>query len=351
MTLDIEKTTEDHIDDAASQGGSVDFPIANRLPKIEIPKYVRKPYGPGIALALGGGVARGWSHIGVMRAFDEAKIPVSMIAGTSIGALVGGCYLAGKLDELEDFARSITRRSLLRYIDFSFKASGLIVGKRLADEMDSHIGEINIEDLDRRFVAIATDIKTGSEIWLNSGSLGKAIRASYALPGVFHPVEHFSRLMVDGALVNPVPVSVCRSYEQPIVVAVQLDRQVVGRAAVVRSSSMDIEKLKRAEQDLSSEETASSWLPFGLGKALASSSKASRLGFTGIMIESFNIIQDRIVRSRLAGDPPDFSIRPKLGDIGLSDFHRASEAIQKGYDETMSQLEALEQTGFRELIK
>ena len=328
----------------------VDLSVVTDLPTIKLPKYTQKPPKSGIALALGGGAARGWSHIGVLRALDEAEIPISMIAGTSIGALAGGCYLAGKLDELEEFARSITKRSLLRYIDFSFQGTGLIVGRRLAEKMDTHIGHLDIEDLDRRFIAIATDIKTGNEIWLNSGSLSQGIRASYALPGVFQPVQHFGRQLVDGALVNPVPVSVCRAYEAPVVLAVHLDRGTVGRSAVVRSSSMDISQLEKAEGNGSAEESAASWLPFGFGASSTTVGKNSKLGITGVMIESFNIIQERIVRSRLSGDPPDFIIRPRLRDIGLSDFHRAEESIKLGYDETKSQIEALERTGFREFV-
>ena len=293
----------------------------------------------GIALALGGGAARGWAHIGVLRAVDEANIPVSMIAGTSIGALVGGCYLAGKLDELEEFARSITRTSVLRYMDFTFKGSGLISGKRLASKMDVELGNTNIEDLDRRFVAVATDIKSGNEIWLMDGSLGQAIRASYALPGVFKPVNHFNRDMVDGALVNPVPVSVCTSFEAEVVVAVNLNSETFGRSAVVRSTSLVTnENIVAINTD---DKETGSWLPFNLGKQAEAQKRDSRLGVTGVMIEAFNIIQDRITRSRLAGDPPDFTIRPKLKEIGLADFHKADEAIKLGYEEGKARVEEL----------
>lgn len=303
-----------------------------------------EPNKPAIALALGGGAARGWAHIGVMRAIDEANIPVSMIAGTSIGALVGGCYLAGKLDELEAFARSITRTNILRYMDFAFRASGLISGARLADRMDSEIGHLNIEDLDKRFVAIAADIVTGSEIWLESGSLSQAIRASYALPGVFQPVEHFGKQLVDGALVNPVPVSACRSFEEPIVIAINLNSEIFGRSAVVRTSTLSG---KQESATTSQDNQEASWLPFMSGQK---QSAASRLGFTGVMIEAFNIIQDRITRSRLAGDPPDMMIRPKLTDIGLSDFHKADEAIALGYEVTRLQLATLEDSDFQRMI-
>ncbi len=303
----------------------------------------------GVALALGGGAARGWSHIGVLRAIDEANIPVSMIAGTSIGALVGGCYLAGKLDELEEFARSITRRNILRYMDFAFRASGLISGVRLAERMENEIGHLKIEDLDRRFIAIATDINSGNEVWLDNGSLVSAIRASYALPGVFEPVTHCGRLMVDGALVNPVPVSACRAFEQKIVLAVNLGSEVFGRSAIVRSSSIPIDE-QHGNLSLESNAGLASWFNLTTSEDKTASHNRSRLGVTGVMIEAFNIIQDKIVRSRLAGDPPDFSIRPQLQGIGLSDFHKADEAIEQGYLVAKAKLQTLIENGLRSAL-
>lgn len=291
-----------------------------------------KPPSGGIALALGGGAARGWAHIGVLRAFDEAGIPISMIAGTSIGALVGGCYLAGKLDELEDFARSLTKTGILRFMDFALRGSGLISGDRLAKRMAPHLVDINIEDMDRPFIAIATDIQNGHEIWLHDGPMVDAIRASYALPGVFQPVMHNGRLMVDGALVNPVPVSACRTYESDMVIAVNLNSETFGRGTVIRSShydtTKDVAKTRDGEQT-----TNKSWLPFlGQGKAASDNPTVDKIGLTGVMMESFDIIQDRISRSRLAGDPPDYTIRPRLKNIGMADFHMADEAIRLGHE-------------------
>ncbi len=340
----------------------VDFPPrqdsnsqADSSPKIELAANLQPtpvmPRKNGIALALGGGAARGWAHIGVLRAIDEEKIPVSMIAGTSIGALVGGCYLAGKLDELEEFARSITRRNILRYMDFAFRASGLISGKRLADRMDAEIGDLKIEDLDRRFIAIAADIKSGNEIWLEHGSLSHAIRASYALPGVFEPVEHFNRLMVDGAIVNPVPVSACRAFEEKIVLGVNLNSDVFGRSAVVRSQTL-AQHLKAVPLEPVGDQSPASWFPsFSRSESEKETGRPDRLGFTGVMIEAFNIIQDKIVRAKLAGDPPDFTIRPKVSQIGLSDFHRADEAIKLGYEVAKMKLVTLEESGLRETLE
>ncbi|PCI03397.1 MAG: Patatin [Hyphomicrobiales bacterium] len=292
------------------------------------------PPGGGIALALGGGAARGWAHIGVLRAFDEAGIPIAMIAGTSIGALVGGCYLAGKLDELEDFARSLTKAGILRFMDFTLRGSGLISGDRLAKRMAPHLVDVKIEELQRPFIAIATDIQNGHEIWLHDGPIIDAMRASYALPGVFQPVMHNGRLMVDGALVNPVPVSACRTYEADMVIAVNLNAETFGRGTVIRSSHYDNNGTASGTEIEDVEQVSpKSWLPFmGQSRAAKSASTAIKIGLTGVMMESFDIIQDRISRSRLAGDPPDYTIRPRLKNIGMADFHMADESIRLGLE-------------------
>src|SRR5690606_10847911 len=200
-----------------------------------------KPRKSGVSLALGGGAARGWAHIGVLRALDEAGVEIDMIAGTSIGALVGGCYLAGKLDELEDFARSLTKRRMFGLMDWSFGGNGLLGGMKLNAKMQQHMAGLTFSDLPKPFVCVAAEIRTGHEIWLSSGSLIKAMRASDALPGVFEPVTCNRRVLVDGALVNPVPVSVCRAYEQPLVVAVNLHYDLFGRAAVIKHSADDVD--------------------------------------------------------------------------------------------------------------
>jgi len=281
------------------------------------PQIVEAPRKAKLALALGGGAARGWAHIGVLRALDEAGIEVGMIAGTSIGALVGGCYLAGKLDALENFARSLTMRRIAGLLDLTIGGGGLLGGMRLTKRMQEHLEGLTIEDLDRPFVSVATELHTGHEVWISSGSLITALRASYALPGIFEPVNCNNRTLVDGALVNPVPTSVCRAYEQPLVVAVNLNYDIFGRSAVVKHNA--------------------SVQPVDSGRR----KDGMHVGVTGTMVQAFNIIQERISRARLAGDPPDLALHPRLSDIGLSEFHRAGEAIDRGYDETMSQIAAL----------
>ncbi len=277
-----------------------------------------------IALALGGGAARGWAHIGVLRAIDEIGIKIDMIAGTSIGALVGGCYLAGRLDELESFARGLNQRRMFTLMDWRIRGDGLLGGNRLHDRMMAYLAGVRIEDLPATFVATATEIVTGHEILINKGSLVTAMRASYALPGVFEPVECNGRILVDGALVNPVPVSICRMHERRSVVAVNLNYDLFGRAAVLQHSAED--------------PTAESKNP----AVKLRKTDGNRMGVTGVMVEAFNIIQDRIARARMAGDPPDLSIQPKLGHIGLTEFHKAEDAITIGYQATMARASEME---------
>lgn len=273
-----------------------------------------------IALALGGGAARGWAHIGVLRALDEAGVKIGMIAGTSIGALVGGCYLAGKLDELEEFARSLNMRRIAGLLDLTIGGGGLFGGMRLTKRMQEHLEGLNIEDLEHPFIAVATELRTGHEVWIHQGDLITALRSSYALPGIFEPVRCNGRTLIDGALVNPVPVSVCRAYEQALVVAVNLNYDIFGRSAVVKHAAGPAtnQPLVKTPTDIQ-----------------------SKMGLPGVMVQSFNIIQDRISRARLAGDPPDLTLHPRISQIGLSEFHRAAESIDQGYEETRSRIPEL----------
>lgn len=297
-------------------------------PVIDTQRPAPEPARRGVALALGGGAARGWSHIGVLRALDEARIPVSMIAGTSIGALVGGCYLAGRLDELERFALSLTRRGMMRFMDFQFGGGGLFGGERLNRRLVAQLADVCIEDLDRPLVCVATEARSGHEVWIDQGSLVLAMRASYALPGVFRPVECAKRRLFDGAMVNPVPVSVCRAFEQPLVIAVNLNHDLFGRAAVLRLRA--------------SGETPAALLEANRADPLIGTQTRGgvreKIGIARSMVDAFQIIQDRISRSRLAGDPPDLSIYPRVRDIGLAEFYRAEECIRFGYDETVRNL-------------
>lgn len=323
---------------------------------------------PKIGIALGSGVARGWAHIGVLRALTRAGIEPDIVSGTSIGSLVGGCYLANKLDPLEEFARSLTRRRLLGLVDFRFRSSGLIGDAKLETLMREYLGDIRIEELDRTFVAVATELATGHELWLREGSLVQAIRASYALPGVFAPVPVDNRWLIDGAIVNPVPVSVTRALGARLVIAVNLNTDPFDPATrrhweqghkpfYVRvlppAPGADLaeeidEIVEEAEAALEAEGVdADSKLMAGIRGTLsrlrgktpaperelvkrAMGGRQRGPGFASVMLASLNIIQDRLARARLASDPPDIVIAPKIGHLTLLEFDRADELIRLG---------------------
>jgi NTE family protein len=280
-----------------------------------------------IGLALGGGAARGWAHIGVLKALIAAGIKPDIIVGTSIGAVVGACHAAGHLEKLEEFARDLTRRRIFGYLDFNFAGTALINGQRLCDRLEHHLGELHIEELDPRFTAVATELGTGHEIWLSRGRLADAVRASYALPGIFRPVKINGRWLFDGALVNPIPVSVARAHGARYVIAVNLNFDVCGRGTIVPHLEPDVEELPAEATPPAGKNGAS--VRNLLKRQVLGKSEATP-GISTVMVEAFNIVQDRIARSRLAGDPPDAMINLRLSDIGLFDFHRADELIRLG---------------------
>lgn len=280
-----------------------------------------------IGLALGGGAARGWAHIGVLRALAAAGIKPDIIAGTSIGAVVGGCYSAGHLDSLEEFARELTPRRIFGYLDINLTGTGLISGQRLVERLDRHIGNRDIEDLDNKFTAVATEIGSGNEIWLSRGKLVDAVRASYAIPGIFKPVRVNGRWLFDGALVNPIPVTVCRALGARYVIAVNLNFDACSRGTVLANPGHEpIEEVSEPEPVKGKNGVAVRRL---LQRQIFGKTDLAP-GISTVMLDAFNIVQDRIARSRLAGDPPDMMLNPRLAHIGLFDFHRAEEAIQAG---------------------
>ena len=296
---------------------------------------------PSIGLVLGGGAARGFAHIGVIKTLIAKGLVPEVIAGTSIGAVVGGCYAAGHLDALEGWARSLTSRSVLSYLDVNLSGSGLIWGHRLARRLEAELGGITIDDLPFRFAAIATEIGTGHEIWLTRGNLVEAMRASYTLPGIFAPVRLGGRWLVDGTLVNPVPVAAARALGARLVLAVNLNADLFGRGTTIASHGSDVDGedvldgLHRHPRGLIG--------LFGAERVLKRQffGRPGRPGISTVMVEAFNVMQDRIARSRLAGDPPDVLVNPRLGSIGLFEFHRAQEAIALGAEATEKALEPL----------
>lgn len=296
--------------------------------------------GVRIGLALGGGAARGWAHIGVLKALERAGIKPDVIAGTSIGAVVGGCHAAGHLDHLERWALELTPKRIFGYLDFNFAGTGLITGQRLCDRLEQHLGDRNIEDLPTRFTAVATEIGTGHEHWLSRGRLVEAVRASYALPGVFKPVKVNGRWLFDGALVNPIPVSVCRALGARYVIAVNLNFDILGRGSVISSpEAMFPDAGGQLELAAEAEREGKKGGVRGLLQRQILGKGDGAPGISTVMVDALNIVQDRIARSRLAGDPPDAMISPRLQDIGLFDFHRAEAAIEAGIHAVERQLD------------
>lgn len=285
-----------------------------------------------VGIALGGGAARGWAHIGVLRALAKAGIEPDIIVGTSIGAVVGGCYLAGQVDELERFALSLNRRRILGYLDFNLAGTGLINGDRLGTQLERHLGPRTIESLPKPFAAVATELRSGNEIWLSRGNLVEAMRASYALPGIFPPQRVKGRWLFDGALVNPVPVSVCRALGARYVIAVNLNADQCTRGTVLPDIGDVPDDTPHPD-----EPTEGAVTP-GAGSAVSSllrrqwfgSSTDTRPGISRVVTDALSIVQDRIARSRLAGDPPDAVINPRLSGVGPFEFHRARDLIAHG---------------------
>ncbi|MDX3968048.1 MAG: patatin-like phospholipase family protein [Bradyrhizobium sp.] len=286
---------------------------------------------PVIGLALGGGAARGFAHIGIIKTLLANGIVPDVVVGTSIGAVVGGLYAAGQLDTLEEWGRSLQgMRNILGYLDIRLNGSGLIGGEKLATRLEEACGQTQIEDLPIKFAAVATEVRTGHEIWLTRGRVVNAMRASYALPGIFAPVLIGDRWLVDGALVNPVPVSAARALGAEIVIAANLSSDIFTHSTTIYSHGAMPETVapvagetavKRRFPRLFSPEKTVKREFFGGG---------GRPGISSVMVDAFNIMQDRITRARLAGDPPDMLITPRVGQIGWFDFHRADDLIAFG---------------------
>jgi NTE family protein len=278
---------------------------------------VKAPPKPRIGLALGGGSARGWAHIGVLRALEQAGVRPDLVCGTSIGALVGAAYVAGELDRLERWALGLQLGDVVGLADVSLSA-GLLKGDRLMQFLRKNFDDRPIEQLGIPFAAVATSLQTGAEVWLRSGSTLDAVRASLALPGIFTPVRRDDALLVDGGLANPVPVSLARALGADIVVAVDLGSDVLGRRF-------------RAAAAPETPAPSSRWM-LKLRESLAAFApeEPPMPSITDVLSTCLDIVQVRIARSRLAGEPPEVLVTPRLAHLRMFDFHRAREAIEEG---------------------
>ena len=270
-----------------------------------------------LGLALGSGSARGWSHIGILRELMEIGLEPDIVSGTSIGALVGAFYVGGELDALEELARSLTRFSMAEFLDIGLASrGGFIQGERLADFFHKHLGELLIEDLAKPFASVAAGLTTGREIWFTNGSLALAIRASISLPAIFTPVEYEEDWLVDGGLVNPVPVSVCRALGAEAVIAVNLNGDIVGRHFRGAGDSKEMSSPSPENDNFMG------WIGRARGFVNRLFEPDKSPGMLDVMAGSLNIMQDRITRSRMAGDPPEVLLTPSIGSSGIDGFRK-----------------------------
>lgn len=277
---------------------------------------------PRIGLVLGSGSARGWAHIGVIQALEQAGIRPDIVCGTSIGALVGAAYSVGELERFEKWVLSLGFKDIVSFMDLRMNG-GMLKGERLMEFFRRNFIDAPIESLKMPFGAVATALHTGNEVWLRTGSTVEVVRASIALPGLFSPVWHDDHLLVDGGLVNPVPVSLARAMGAEIVIAVDLNSDILGRH-LNRNAQQDTPVPASSEWVRKLQQNLSTLLPepTPIEQRLPS--------MLDVVAASINIMQVRITRSRMAGEPPDIVIAPRLAHLGLLDFHRAKTAIAEG---------------------
>jgi len=276
-------------------------------------------------LALGAGSARGWAHIGVIRALEERGVKPGIVCGTSIGALVGATYASGQLDRLETWVSGLAWTSVVRLMDISLRG-GLIRGNRLFSLFRATFEEHDIAALPVVYGAVATELESGREVWLREGKVLEAVRASIAMPGLFTPVVRDGVLLVDGGLVNPVPVSMCRALGADLVIAVDLSWAKFGpyrdrgkdRPAALEPPTEDPSWLQRLWPR---------WLERAAEKV---KEEVTMPSIFQVFNTSLDIVEQRVARSRLAGEPADVLITPLLPGFGTMEYHRAKEAIEEG---------------------
>jgi NTE family protein len=316
-------------------------------------KQAKKPV---VALVLGGGAARGWAHIGVIHELKSMGVEPDMVVGTSVGSVVGGAYASGNLKPFEDWISSLSRVDIIRLLDAKMTGGGFLQGNSLMGAIEKRIGNPKIEDLEIPFACVATELDTGREVWLREGSLLDACRASIALPGMFAPSRlREDKLLLDGGLVNPVPVSLARAMGGDVVIAVNLNGDLIGRHFFVhrQEEEVDDEDSDRALAEIEDKDTMiAKWaakMKAGFGVRLDSYISSLRKkespdpGLFDVIAGSIDIMQDRITRSRMAGEPPDIHITPQLSHVGLMDFDRSKESIGEGREATRREKPEIEE--------
>ena len=294
-----------------------------------------------IGLALGSGASRGWSHVGVINALIRAGVEPDIVCGTSVGAMIGGAYVAGNLDRLSDWVLRSSRSDVYRFFDIKFSQAGFVNDERMYRFLHNYVvaEDLNIADFPKPFVAVATDLYTGREVWFRKGNAARAIRASMAMPGLFPPVRIEEQWLVDGGLVNPVPVSACHALGADIVIAVNLNSDILSKRFRKTTATKETPAHEEAGVLRSLKQQA---IDYSSSLFSRDEEKDESPGLFSAISSSINIFQDRITRSRLAGDPADVMISPRLGDIGLLEFGKAEEAMREGeecVDRAMTQIQ------------
>ena len=305
-----------------------------------------------VGLALGGGSARGWAHIGVIRALTEAGIDIDYVVGTSIGSVVGSVFAAGNIKDLEEVAVRLDWKQIAYLFDVVLPKSGLIDGKKVAGFVQNNLRKTNIEELSIPFCAVSTDLNTGEEVVIREGDIIEAVRASISIPGIFTPVRNNGRVLVDGGLVNPVPVSVAREMGADFVIAVDLSHGIVGGKESIQDTPPEL-GVSHSEKDDQQRTEKKNRILEALNNRLAaidfsalswikhSPDKEPLPSIFDVITSSINIMEVQISAERLKADPPDLLIQPNLSHIKFLEFNRASEAIAEGYDETKRRLAML----------
>ncbi|BEO04343.1 patatin-like phospholipase RssA [Serratia marcescens] len=288
-----------------------------------------------IGLALGAGSAKGWAHIGVINALKKLGIEVDIVAGCSVGALVGAAFASHRLPAMEQWVRSFSYWDVIRLMDFSWQRGGLLRGDRVFNAVGQLLKINDIAECALKFGAVATNLSTGRELWLTEGDIHQAIRASCSMPGLLAPVWADGYWLVDGAVVNPVPVSLCRALGADIVIAVDLQHD----AHLMQQDLFSV----RIEDESSDDAPADTWrgrLRERVGRMRQRKPTTAPTAME-IMGTSIQMLENRLKRNRMASDPPDVLIQPFCPQISTLDFHRAEEAIEAGLLAVEKQLDRL----------
>lgn len=278
-----------------------------------------------IGLALGAGAARGWTHMGIIDALEALGIQIDIVAGCSIGAYVGAAYASNHLDDLRQWACSLTEWQILSLMGVGLRRGGIASGDKVFRKLSDSFCAARFEDMQKPLAVVATDLYSGREVVFSEGEVDTPIRASCAIPALFSPVLYNDRWLVDGGVVNPVPVNLCRQLGADFVIAVNLNADFLPLRSLKQSQQH--EEIQRKTDDFFSkgQSLLKQWL-----SSDDDEQKRQPPGILSVMSSSLEILQARVTRSRLAGDPPSILIEPHLTDVGMMEFHRAEELYQRG---------------------